>query len=105
MDKALGDKSWAESPLPLAWWACARRLGRGVAFPFARWYAHVRHMATLLHPPVQLTSPMTYGQNTTSRALHVAPKPLLPHCTLSAHARHATLCRAAAQTHPLHSCA
>jgi hypothetical protein len=56
------------------------RRRRCVAFPFARlgsvrWHAHARHMAALLHPPVQLASPTTYRQNTTSRAFHVAPNP------------------------------
>jgi hypothetical protein len=96
MDKALGAKSWVESPLPLSWCTRGRHLGRGVAFPFAclgtvRWHARVCHVATLLHPPVKLASPTTYRQNTTSHVLHTAPKLPLPRGTPSARACHAPL--------------
>jgi hypothetical protein len=105
MDKALGDKSWVESPLPLSWCTRGCRLGQGIASPFARlgsmcWHAHVRRVAALLHPPVQLVSPITYGQNTTSCALHEASKSSLPSLCPE---RACTLCAVAPSHRPVPS--
>jgi hypothetical protein len=116
MDKAVGDKSWVASPLPPSWCACVRRLGWDIASPLAclgsvRWHARARHVATMLHPhPVQLASPMTYGQNTTSRALHAAPNlvaaslhPWVRVRTLRRCAKHYRCWRVHRATLPLHS--
>jgi hypothetical protein len=62
-----------------------------------RWHAPACSVATPSPHSCPAQHPtLAYGQNTTSCALHVAPKPLLPHCAPSARARHEPLHQAAA---------